>query len=106
MQTELEALQQRRIQLIPGSPPPRHNRGPRPGERSRGAMKSRKHGPAPPVVRGPLATLRLTFCCRRRSDLFTPAVSASPDPPVVCGPLEDKNAIWFTDGIASITHMC
>ncbi len=38
-------------------------------------MKSRKRGPAPPVVRGPLATLRglrLTFCSRGRSDLFTP----------------------------------
>ncbi len=33
-------------------------------------MKSPKRGPAPPVVRGPLATLRglrLTFCSRRRS---------------------------------------
>ena len=47
-------------------------------------MKSRKRGPAPPVVRGPLATLRglrLTFCSRRRSDLFTPpATRRAPRP--------------------------
>ena len=48
-------------------------------------MKSRKRGPAPPVVRGPVATLRglrLTFCSRRRSDLFTPpATRRAPRPP-------------------------
>ncbi len=47
-------------------------------------MKSRKRGPAPPAVRGPLATLRrlrLTFCSRRRSDLFTPpATQRTPRP--------------------------
>jgi hypothetical protein len=44
-------------------------------------MKSLKRGPAPPVVRGLLATLRglrLTFCSRRRSDLFTPRARLSP----------------------------
>jgi hypothetical protein len=48
-------------------------------------MKSRKRGPAPPVVCGPLATLRglrLTFCSSRRSDLFTPpATRRAPRPP-------------------------
>jgi hypothetical protein len=48
-------------------------------------MKSRKRGPAPPVVCGPLATLRglrLTFCSRRCSDLLTPpATRRAPRPP-------------------------
>ncbi len=53
-------------------------------------MKSRKRGPAPPVVCGSLATrpgrrppaAALAFCSRRRSDLFTPpATRRAPRPP-------------------------